>query len=164
MLAAGEMVGFTPQGRRLLGINPESWVVALQVPAAQQAAKVALLRRLGFVAAVREDLVGSGGVPGLSMVEQFRSPGGARGELAAVVQQFKTSIPPPARFTSFAVPGIPAARGLAATGDTGANVAFTKGSYYYLVGAAGAPPGTPGGPNHASVSAAAQHLYHRVHQ
>jgi hypothetical protein len=164
ILEPGEMAGFTPAGRRLIGTNPDSWAVALQVPAAQRATVVALLRRLGFVAALREDLVASGGVPGLSMVEQFRSPSGARGELAAVVQQFKTSIPAPDRFTSFPVPGIPGARGLATTLDTGANVGFTKGSYYYLIGVAGARPGTPGAPNRATVIAAARHLYHRVHQ
>jgi hypothetical protein len=161
---AGEMAGFTPQGRRLLGTNPQSWAVALQMPAAQQPGKVARLRRLGFVAALREDLMASGGAPGLSMVEQFRSPGGARAELTGVVTQFKAEIPPPARSTAFPVPGIPAARGLAATGDTGANVAFTKGSYFYFVGAAGPPPGTPGAPTRAIVIAAAQHLYHRVPQ
>jgi hypothetical protein len=106
----------------------------------------------------------SGGTSGLSMVEQFRSQAGARAELAEVVKQFKTSIPPPARATPFPVPGIPSARGLAATGDTGANVAFTKGSYYYLVGAAGPPPGAQSAPTRATVIAAAQHLYHRVQQ
>jgi hypothetical protein len=168
VLRAGEMKGFSPQGRRLLGINPQSWVaetVGTQMSDAQQAAEVALLKREGFVAAVSENLTASasasgGEVSGLSIVEQFRSPGGARAELAANIKQDKTRPSPGARFEPFPVAGIPAARGFGYSGTMAANVAFTKASYYYLVGAAGPPSGS--GSARAIVTAAAQHLYHRV--
>lgn len=163
VLRAGEMKGFLPQGRRLLGINPQSWVaetIGTQMSTAQQAREVALLKREGFVAAVSENLsAGGGSVAGVSIVEQFRSPRGPRAELAAIVKQNK--IGPGARFEPFPVAGIPAARGFGFSGMPAANVAFTKGSYYYLVGAAGSPSGGSGSAR-ALVIAAARHLYHRV--
>ncbi|MGH2871295.1 MAG: hypothetical protein ACRDL5_02420 [Solirubrobacteraceae bacterium] len=170
VLRAGEMKGFSPQGRRLLGINPQSWVaeaVGASLSDAQQAAEIALLQREGFVAAVSENLsatlsAGGGDVPGLSIVEQFRSPGGARAELSANIRQDKAGPSPGARFEPFPVSRIPAARGFGYSGTSAANVAFTKGSYYYLVGAGGSPSGS--GSARALVIAAARHLYHRVAQ
>lgn len=160
VLRAGEMKGFSPQGRRLLGINPQSWVaetVGTQMTDAQEAAEVALLKREGFVAAISENLsANGGGVAGVSIVEQFHSSRGARAELPANIKQFKAE----GGFEPFFVPGIPAARGFGYSGAPAANVAFTKGNYYYLVGAAGPPPGAKTA--RALVIAAATHLYHRV--
>jgi hypothetical protein len=160
VLVAGELSGLTPQGRRILGISAASWVVEDQVPAGQRAREAARLRRLGFVAAVREPLVGVNGSQGggLSIVEQFRSPAAAQQQLAA---EIKLSTAPGIHATLFTVPGIPGARGFELSGPAGAgsNVEFTKGSYYYLVGAA-QPPNGPSA--RASVIAAAQHLYARV--
>ncbi|MGH2914357.1 MAG: hypothetical protein ACRDMX_05165 [Solirubrobacteraceae bacterium] len=131
---------------------------------AQEAAEVALLKREGFAAAVSENLTArasGGGVAALSIVEQFRSPRGARSELVANIRQDRTASPG-AQFEPFPVAGIPAARGFGYSGTQAANVAFTKGSYYYLVGAAGPPSGSASA--RALVTAAAQRLYHRVAQ
>jgi hypothetical protein len=156
VLRANELKGFVPVGPRGVGINAASWAVVDQVPPAQSAALIGRLERLGFVAGVREDLVGPNNVPGLSTVEQFHSAAAARAELADVMRD---AAPTP----GFAVPGIPGARGFGAA-DTGFNVAFAKRNYFYLVGAAAAPPGTPGGPTRGLVIAAGQRLYQRVGQ
>jgi hypothetical protein len=119
---------------------------------------VATLQRLGFVAGVREDLVGPDRLAGLSTVEQYRTPSGARGELAAVAP---TLVGPGAK--PFAVAGVPGARGYDTAGS-GANIVFTDGPYFYLVGTEEAPSGTPGAANQATLAAAAQSLYRRVHR
>jgi hypothetical protein len=158
-LTAGELAGFTP-GQRALGQSAKQWEseVDFQAPASEQASTAARLQRLGFVKGLREALSANGGAPGLSFVEQFRTPAGARAELAAEVRAaISTSGPSPAK--PFAVRGIPGASGF---GDSSsANVAFAKGSYVYLVGAVAAP-GTSSAKTQAKVIAAAQHLYHRV--
>jgi hypothetical protein len=161
VLVAGELSGLTPQGRRILGINPDSWVVEEKIPASQRAREAARLQSLGFVAAIREQLLppaNASPAEGLSIVEQFRAPGAARTELAFQVRQGKGS-----GATAFAVPAIPGARGFGGSSSesSGLNVAFTKGPYYYLVGA-GWPTGTPSAPTRATVIAAAQRLYRRV--
>lgn len=156
VLVANEMKGFVPHGRRALGINAASWAVVDQVPPGQRAALTGMLERLGFVAGLREDLIGPNHLVGLSTVEQFRSVAAARAELRA---ELALAVAGPA--PAFAVSGIPGARGFGAAGS-GFNVAFADGRYFYLVGAESPPPGVPGGPTRASVIAAAQHLYGRV--
>jgi hypothetical protein len=165
VLVAGELSGFTRQGQRQLGINADSWVVAEELPTSQRAQEAARLRSLGFVAGVREKLLeaANDGSPAeaLSIVEQFRSPRAARTELAAQVQQVKASGHP---VTIFTVQGIPGARGFGGSSleNSGLNIAFTKGPYYYLVGA-GWLTTSPSPPSRAAITAAAQHLYGRVH-
>jgi hypothetical protein len=158
VLSGGELSGFAPVGPRALGINAGSWVVENRFPIAQRAAVSTRLRRLGFVAGVREDLVGPRGLAGLSTVEQFRSSAGARGELASVVRGLVG--PGVARF---AVPGVPGAAGLAAPGSA-FNTAFADGSYCYLIGAQAFRAGAPGGPTRAALIVASQRLYRRVHR
>ncbi len=161
VLVAGELPGFTPQGRRVLGSNASSWVVEEELPSAEQAKEAARLQRLGFVAAVRERLAPTNGTAAeaLSIVEQFASQTAASAELAA---QLRMSEARGAR--AFAVPGIPGATGFGGSHGqtTGINVAFTAGPYYYLVGA-GWPTGTPNAPTRAAVVAAAEHLYRRLY-
>jgi hypothetical protein len=160
VLTAGELAGFEPGGSRLLGIGPTSWVVGEELPRSQRAREVARLQRLGFVAAVGERLHPSGGGPaeGLSIVEQLRSPGSARREVAFALAHNHGP-----GFSEFAVPAIPGARGFggSSSATSGINVAFAKGSYYYLVGA-GWPAGTASVPTRATVIAAALRLYDRV--
>jgi len=158
VLSGGELPGFKPRGPRLLGINAESWVVENRFPTAQRTTASARLKRLGFVAGVREDLVGPQALAGLSTVEQFRSSAGAGSELASVVDGLVG--PGAARF---AVPGVPGAQGFAAPG-AGFNVAFADGSYCYLIGAQAFRAGTPGGPTRAALVVASQRLYRRVHR
>jgi len=159
VLAVGELPGFTRQGTRQLGINAASWVAEL--PASQRAREAARLQSLGFIAAVRELLLHpASGSPAeaLSIVEQFPSPRAARKELAF---QVRRGIGP--GVSEFAVPAIAGARGFGGSSpqSTGLNVAFTKGSYYYLVGA-GWPTGSPTPTTRAALIAAAVRLYERV--
>jgi hypothetical protein len=158
VLSKGELPGFASVGPRALGINAASWVVENRLPVAQRAAASARLGRLGFVAGVREDLIGPHGLAGLSTVEQFHSSAGARGELANVVRGLGG--PGVARF---AVPGVPGATGFAAPG-TAFNTAFADGSYCYLIGAQALRAATPGGPTQAGLIVASQRLYRRVHR
>jgi hypothetical protein len=162
VLAAGELAGFTRQGRIALGISAASWAHEEELPPAQSAKEAARLGRLGFVAGVRERLAPANGGPaeGLSIVEQFRSPRAADAELAAQLTIGKAQ-----GASAFAVPSIPGATGFGGSigSATGFNVAFADGSYYYLVGA-GFPRETPNPPTRADVIAAAQHLYSRVHR
>lgn len=156
VLAAGEMGGFAPEDRTL-STDPRAWLNATQVPADQQVAELGRLRRWAFVKAVREDLLAHGGQPGLSIVEEFGTPAGARAELRAQVALAGSG--PMARFAAAEIPG---AR---AFGDSsGANVAFTKGRYYYLVGAAAAGGGATLtlAQTQVAVAGAALRLYRRV--
>jgi hypothetical protein len=95
------------------------------------AAETAMLRRDGFQMAAREELT-NGGAPGLSIVEQFRSPQAARDALAFEVSQSKAS----GGYTPFQVSGIPGAAGFS-LGGSGIDIAFRDGPYYYLVGEIG---------------------------
>jgi hypothetical protein len=154
-LAAGELSGFTP-GRVIT-----SYGRADELPESKQPQELARLKSLGFVAALRERLVPpkGGEAQGLSVVEQFRSPRGARTELAAQVQLLTAH----RRRAAFAVPAIPGARGSSGRGPRSGytDVLFTKGSYYYLVGA-GWPTGDRAAPTRATMIAAARRLYRRL--
>jgi hypothetical protein len=158
VLVAGELPGFNPQGRRILGINAASWVVADEYPPSQRAREAARLRSLGFVVAVRERLAPTNGgkSEAISVVQQFRTPSAARADLA-----FETR--PIGNETTFAVATIPGARGFGGSSSEGSgqNVAFTKGPYFYLVGV-GAPSGASL-LSRATLLAAALHLYDHVH-
>jgi hypothetical protein len=153
LLKPRELRGFTPLGQRQVGLTAASWVALDQSPAAE----TAYLKGLGFVLGGRQDLVGPDRLAGLSMVEKFRSPGGARQEFAMVLHGLQH---PGAR--AFAVSDVPGARGYYAAGS-GINAVFSDGSYCYLVGAEEPPPGTASVTTRASVIAAVQRLYRRVH-
>ena len=90
------------------------------------------------------------------MVEQFKTPGGARSELADQLKLFETTTP---GYQPFPVPGIPGAHGYAASGP-GLNVAFASGDYYYLVGEFAPAVSTS---SEATIIAAAKRLYRGVH-
>jgi hypothetical protein len=152
VLASNELAGLVPQGRTL-STSGAGWVAADETPPAQRTAEAQRLQKLGFLAGVREPLTAThGGAAGLSIAVQFRSPSAARSDLAT---EYKLSAASGEHVTAFAVPGIPGARGfeLSGAGSSGANVAFTKGSFYYLVGESSAT--SP----RADVIAAAQRLY-----
>jgi hypothetical protein len=129
-------------------------------PPARAAAEKAMLTRNGFRIGAREDLMNAG-TPGLSLVEQFRSPSAARAELGFEVSQSKNSTQPGATYAPLKVSGIPGAVGFSLGGPNGGgiNIAFTDGAYYYLVGQI-----VTGATSIANLTAAAQHLYHRVHR
>ena len=158
VLRTGDLPGFTPAATPSPIRNVNEWLAAQG--GGTTAADAARLRRLHFVAGLREDLVGSGqGMPaGLSLVEQFSSSAAAASELTAVA-----NMPVPGQ-KPFAVSGIPGAHGFggSAEGQGGYNVAWADGPYFYLVGA-GYGPGTANPPTTAQVIAAAHALYRRVH-
>lgn len=158
VLVAGELGGFNPHGRRILGTNAANWVVADEYPPTQRTREAARLQSLGFVAAVREQLAPTDGshAEAISIVQQFRTPSAARTDLAAETR-------PIGNETTFAVAAIPGARGFGGSSaeSSGENVAFTKGPYFYLVGV-GAQTGVSL-PSHATLIAAALRLYNRLH-
>jgi hypothetical protein len=89
-------------------------------------------------------------------VEQFKTPGGARSELANEHKLFKATVP---GYEPFAVTRIPGAFGYAAQGP-GLNVAFASGDYYYLVGEFVSAVSAS---SEATITAAAKRLYRGVH-
>jgi hypothetical protein len=156
LLTANELGGFTSSGETVYS-TIRSWVTADQLPPTPAAAETEMLRRTGFRRAAREDLINGGNTGGLSVVEQFRTAQAARAALAFYVGLAKT--PDPGMFKPFTVHGIPRAYGLGDTENSGVNIAFSDGPYYYLVGEMGGGPTTI-----AELNAAALHLYRRVHR
>ncbi len=161
VLSNGEFAGFTSAG---VAAYPslELWVSSPndQQPPAQAAAEKAMLTREGFRTSAVENLTGPAPDEGLSIVEQFRSPTAARDALVFYVSQQKERQveSTEGKYVSFTVAGIPGAVGYTLGGATGgANIAFTQGDYYYLVGREGGSP-----PDIAGLSAAARHLYQRM--
>jgi hypothetical protein len=155
VLANNELPGFIG-GQPTVDGSASPWLTDNQTPAGQMASEARRLNRLGFVAGAREDLRGSGEA-GLSIVERFRSPAGARAELANELRTFKTAN---VGYTPFPVPGIPGALGLGGKAPPpGINVAFTSGDCYYLVGEE-VPVMTAGAER--SLVTAAQHLHSRL--
>jgi hypothetical protein len=157
VLTNNELKGFTgsPEG---VDTSAGTWLAGEQDPNVN--ADQARLTRLGFIRGVREDL-STGATPGLSAVEEFHSAKAANAELAAEIAENKAGAGGP--FKAFAVPGIPDARGytLIQGSQGGINIAFVKGPYDYLVGQELAPSESVNAAI-ASLTAAAQHLYHRV--
>ena len=160
VLGASELAGFAPQGQRIVGTSVASWVGGLELPATEKAKEIARLQRAGFHAGVRERLAPTkaGPAEAISIVEQFGSPQQAQAELAKQLEGLHVR-----GATAFSIPGIPGAHGvaIATTQQSGVNVEFSKGGYYYVVGA-GWPAGSSSAPTRAQVQAAAQHLYSRV--
>jgi hypothetical protein len=154
VLTSNELNGFTgsqPSVNHTVG----SWVAQTKNPSVPIASETRRLTRLGFVAAATEDLTGPNRRDGLSLVEQFKTPGGARSELANE-HKFKATVP---GYQPFAAPGIPGAFGYAAQGP-GLNIAFASGDYYYLVGEF--VPAVSAS-SEATLRAAAKRLYQHVH-
>jgi hypothetical protein len=158
VLAGGEIPpGFTPK-RPLVANTVKGYLTATETPPDQVAPETKRLTRLGFVAGAHEDLLGSGGHDGVSIAEQFKTPAGARGEVANARRLFKATTA--GSYKAFPVTVIPGALGLGQTGQQGGvNVAFASGDYFYLVGAQ-LPAAAS---SEAKVIAAAKRLYGRVH-
>jgi hypothetical protein len=144
--------GFSAAGDPSVYPTIAQWLGGNQTPANQMASETARLKRLGFVAGATLNLNSAKG-PGLSLLEQFRTPAGARDELLAQANTFARST----GFERFAVPGIPTSVGFGFSGN-GVNVSFANGDYYYLVGEAVRLSAA----NEAAVVASAKKLYQRV--
>ena len=170
VLKAGDITGFAPQGEAA-ATNAKAWVALENYPASERTSEVRRLERLGFVSATSahlarsagngsEALSAGNGSEALSIVIRFRSP---RSALANVEQEVKTNDAHGEK--SFAVAGIPGAKGFGGVSGSGGgyNVTFAVGPDYYLAGV-GYPAGTRGAPTKQQLIAAAQHLYGRAHR
>lgn len=155
LLTRSEMPpGFAAQGQPSVSLTIAQWVQQVGSPSNSPQSETARLKRIGFVAAASLNLNSSQGA-GISLVERFRSPAGPRSELANTLATVNGG---PAGQVRFSVPGIPKSAGFGAAGsNSGVNVAFADGDYYYVVGE---QPNAPA--NRAGVIASAQKLYHRV--
>jgi hypothetical protein len=145
-----------PLSDRLLASSTAQGLVRVAPPTA--IALTPRLRRLGLVAGLTQQLHGLAPMQAVavSVVERFHSPAGARSELAYQGRPLAGQT-----LERYHVPGIPGAVGWSVRYDhdaTGMNVAFTTGSFYYLVGASVSRTGH-GAPTRASLAAAAQFLY-----
>jgi len=109
VLRASELPGFSAETRRTLGVNARTWVAEQGIPLGERAREAARLERLGLVAGLRERLVPTSAPrEAISIVERLRSPRQAGEELAYHVSPGQTRGAP-----TFAVAGIPGARGFA---------------------------------------------------
>ncbi|HTX10959.1 MAG TPA: hypothetical protein VMA77_29065 [Solirubrobacteraceae bacterium] len=161
MLTSNELAGFTSGGASVYTTASE-WLSSPndQQPRDEAAAEKAMLTRQGFRAAAVENLTGPPPDEGLSVVEQFRSAAAARDALAFYISQQKAAKVQQTEgsYASFEVSGIPGAVGYTLGGaGGGANISFTQGDYYLLVGRQGGSPTDLTG-----LSEAARHLYDRV--
>jgi hypothetical protein len=155
VLTSNELTGFTGS-QPSVDHTVSAWLAHTKNPSVQVVSETKRLTRLAFIAGATENLTGANGRDGLSLVEQFRTPGGARSELANEHKLFKATVP---GYEPFAVPGIPGSFGYAAQGP-GLNVAFASGDYYYLVGEF---VSVVSATSEATITAAAQRLYRGVH-
>jgi hypothetical protein len=161
VLKNNELAGFTSAGVALY-LSTQKWLSNPndQQSAAQAAAEKAMLTRNGFRGGAVENLTGPAPDGGLSIVEQFRTAAAARAALAFYVSQEKKSQvqSTAGKFVAFKVPRIPGAVGYTLGGASGgANISFTQGDYYLLVGRQGGSPA-----DIAGLNGAARHLYDRV--
>lgn len=157
LLRAGELQGFTPPARAELFSAASAWASGFADPTKE----TTRLQKLGFVAAGYEELTSTlRERDAVSVVIQFRTESAARANMSYSIATDRTG---GIAVTSFAVPGIPGARGLDAhrSGGAGYDVVFVDGPFFYDVGAYTPSPKQP--PTAAQVVAAAKKLYARVH-
>jgi hypothetical protein len=137
----------------------ETWTHGHGLPAAAARAEEARLRRLGFQAAFAQNFqpVDQAPAAALCLVEQFRTSGAARAQVAEILAQADRL----ASVDRFAVPTIPGAKGFTATDATssGTNVVFSVGRYTLRIAADGRSDSEPA---RSQIITAAQRLYRRV--
>jgi hypothetical protein len=165
VLQDGELAGFVAKRSPSTVLVLADWAKAAPSGGIDVTAR---LRRAGFVAGVREDLVWTSGTDrgALSAVVRLRSPSAARAE---IVQQLRDFAGEPRRgraksYAVFAVPGIPGAHGftLTTTESSGHNIIFADGPFTYHLGVGwGNQASSP--PTRAQLIAAATVFYKRVH-
>jgi hypothetical protein len=159
-LLVSDLAGFRVDIPPELFTSTEAW---LKVKDSGEYRESAALRARGFVAGVREHLylmrAGLYLADAMSAVIQFKSPHGALASLNEVMPSGGNG-----ELKPFAVPAIPGARGAATTGvnSNGLFIAFMDGPFLYFVGVEYLPH-SANHPTRASVVAAAQALYRRVH-
>jgi len=160
-LLASDLPGFKVDIPPEIFPSTDTW---LKVKDSGQYKESAALQARGFVAAAREHLylttkAGLYAADATSAVIEFKSRQGALATLSEIIPSGNAGMKP------FTVPGIPGARGAAIAGvnSNGFAIGFVDGRYSYLVGVL-YPPNSAKHPTRASVVAAAQALYRRVHR
>jgi hypothetical protein len=167
LIQRGEFAGFRPEPGIARYSTAELWVQAdPNLTTVQRAAQLARLRREGF-RGLDQELLDHGSVrgAGVSWTMRLSSPASARAELAASLSGYrKRDAAIGASVSSFAVDGVPNARGLdvRGSGQVGDNVFFTDGPYLYLVGV-GWAIGDKHPPTRSGLISAVKKLYKRVH-
>lgn len=159
VLGNGQLAGMVVAAGSMAIGDAASWAGGQNLSGAALTKEVDRLRRLGFVAALPENLTTKGNADrfGLSLVEQFSSSQSAKAELADATNRAGLSV-------KFPVSGIPGAIGFESTGGTGGgrNVAFADGRYYYLVGDGWNSSSKDAVPRDKLIAAALT-LYRKVH-
>jgi hypothetical protein len=157
VLAPGELSGFAVNGPAEVVRSAEAW---LRPKLSGQYKETSALKARGFVVGAREYLTGSN-AQAVSGVMEFKTARGARTTLAQSLAGMRAGA---YKVRRFSVPGIPGARAAATStvNRKAFNIAFVDGRFWYLVSAS-YPPEAKKPPTRASVIAAAQALYRRVH-
>jgi hypothetical protein len=150
-----------PLSQRVLAPSTNSGFVRVAQPT--PVSMTTRLQGIGFVSGLNEQLHGLFPLKAqaVSVVERFRSVGGANAELNYQYEQaVKGARSSGSTVSTYRVAGIPGARGwtVRSHGITGINVAYTSGPFYYLVGS-GSASGAQGAPAPNNVAAAANVQY-----
>jgi hypothetical protein len=157
LLGAGDLTGFTPGPSTLV---TDAGVWAKHCPSGE----AARLRTAGFVAGSSEHLTASNlrGRDAVSFVTQFRSVASASADVLHALRTHP-GCSTASQLSTFRVPAIPGAYGIAAERSDGAgyDVLFSDGAFSYDVGAF--TPDRSGRPTAHDVAVAAAKLYLRVH-
>ncbi len=161
----GELAGFLAKAPAVSVVDLGDWGKLAPSGGIDVTAR---LRRAGFVAGVREDLIWSKGTDrgGLSAVLRLGSAAAACSEIAQQMPDFAGE-PQRGRaksYATFPVPGIPGAHGftLTTTETSGHNIVFADGPFTYHLGVGwGNQASSP--PTRSQLIAAARALYERVH-
>jgi hypothetical protein len=162
VLARDTFSGFTQAARPVVIHSAARWAATAE-QSLDTVGETARLQRLGFVGGINEQQYARAPLNAVAMstVEQFKSPAGARSELATEhAQAVSAARANGSAVTAFRVSGIPGAVAWS-TRDaqtTATNVAFSYGNYEYAVGV-GHPSNQAGGPARGNVVTAAQMLY-----
>lgn len=116
LLKSNEMPGYTVGGRPTTTKTAAGMIEGGSLTKKQAESAISTLQQAGFVKAVQESAKGSNSNEGLSLVMQFNSPAGAQAGAALFLRIAKTS---QAGSKSFAVTGVPGAKGVTVTGSEG---------------------------------------------
>jgi hypothetical protein len=161
VLAASELPGFKLDDQVSIGRSAQAW---LYCSTSGRYKDAAALQARGYIAGAREHLyrtqAGVYFADANSNVIEFKTPGGATAELALIMPGLRAT----SAVKQFAVPGIPGAQAAETAGvnSNGFSIAFGDGRFSYWL-TVFYPPGEANHPTRASVIAAAQAFYRRVH-
>jgi hypothetical protein len=161
VLATSELPGFTLDGQVGIARSAQAW---LYCKTSHRYKDAAALQARGYIVGAREHLyrteAGVYAADASSAVIEFKTAGGAAAELAFIMPGLRSS----GAVKQFAVPGIPGVQAAAHAGVNfnGFTVAFNDGRFSYWLDVQ-YPPNAKHPPTRASVIAAAQAFYRRVH-